>query len=325
MSSNAVHSTRGRSRGELLRAARRDIGEIAVEANSQEQFRRCALECVCRVLALDASVLNELTPSGDVVLHGFGMDLDGVRSRMGSYLAEIAADEFLGAAGRRFVRDENVFPGRRKDELSLYTEYLRPRGFHHYCVCVWANRRGTFFMTILREGRTARYAPHDLEDLNALQSVLALGEALHASAWGSPRAAPQRREFFEAHGLTAAESMALDIVRCDLSVSDAAMVLGHEPTVIHERVVAALAKLRARHATPPGRSARGLPAAAGPRNGAHSPHELEALHHLLAGLSDREIAHHLASAVKRSETIRRSSIRTSTSAFLTAKNRTCPH
>jgi DNA-binding NarL/FixJ family response regulator len=241
------------------------------------------------VLSFDASVLNELTAAGDVVFHGVGIDLDCVRPRMGSYLAEIGAGEFLRGTVRHFVLDEEVFRQRRKEELRLYTEYLRPRGFHHYCARVWSHRRGTSFMTILRAGRTARYALRDLEDVNRLQSVIAVGEALHASALGSTHATTKRRSFYHAPGLTAPERVALDVARCGLDAAEVGRILGEGQKAVRQGVVAALVKLRARHATPRRGLTRAV-SAAGPQRGVLTARELETLQLLLAGLRDKEIA-----------------------------------
>jgi DNA-binding NarL/FixJ family response regulator len=245
------------------------------------------------VLAVDATFLNELTPSGDVIVHGVGFDLTADRPRMGTYLAEMMPDEFRRFTTGRFVLDEAVLPARRKDAMRLYTECLRPKGFRHYCVRIWSNPQGAFFMTILRDGRSARYAPGDLEDVNALQPILALGEALHASARGSTETSPNRDALYGAQGLTAAESVAFDLARCGLDVSDASRILGQKPEVVHQRVATAVAKLRARHATARGRPAPALPCTERPRRNTLSPRQLQTLQLLLAGLSDKDIADRL--------------------------------
>jgi DNA-binding CsgD family transcriptional regulator len=266
-----------------------DVAEIAITARSQECFRLAALERIRRVLDVDACVLNELTQHGTVTVHGLGLDIDHLRPILPSYLAEITNDEFQSASRGRFILDREVFTARRKDELRMYSEYMRPRGFCHYAARLWSNPHGTFLMTIFREGRRLRYSGRDLGAVDALFSALALGEALHASGTRARRRNTYQRALYAERGLNAPECAALDLLRRGLRAPEAALLLGTPPNVVLDHGAAAVRKLVAQNATRSRGRAPTRHIAPGSASTALSPRESDVLRLLLAGLSDKEI------------------------------------
>ncbi len=184
----------------------RELAEIALEAGSRERFREAALECVCRALSMDAGALNHTLDGRTIDVDSWGMSVKGLRPQLAAYMREVTPNEYDRALHGRAIDADNVFSRPRQDALRLYREYLVPSGVHGFCCRMWVNRHGCTWMTLSRAGRSARYTLHDLTAFDDLASVIAVGEALHASSTDSS-------SLFHGHGWERAERNARDSCR----------------------------------------------------------------------------------------------------------------
>lgn len=159
----------------------RDLAEISVEASSREAYRRIALAHVCRSLSIDAAAINHATLEGTIEVDSYGLSAVPLRPLLPRYLQEFSTAELRATQGRT-VRDTSFLSVRRRDSLGLYRNFLGPGTVFGFCVRMWSNRHGCFWMTFSRAGRCARYSDHDLKAFDAVTSIVAVGEALHAKA-----------------------------------------------------------------------------------------------------------------------------------------------
>jgi DNA-binding CsgD family transcriptional regulator len=228
----------------VLRAMR-DLAEIAVEATSYDAFANASLALIAKALSVDACAMKRTLTGLHVSVETVGLGLEPFRQSPLDFLNELTEDELRRGLSNATVLDDDIFTPHRKSSLRLYTDYLRPQGFHRFCCWGWMNRNGAFWLTMSRAGRGVRYMTADMEGLDALGSILTIGAALHAVGTGLADGGPVISEACaHARGLTRAEFQVAELAARGLSNEAAALVLGRSKNTVRNQLAASFSKLR---------------------------------------------------------------------------------
>jgi DNA-binding CsgD family transcriptional regulator len=221
------------------------MAEIALEAPCREVFARCSLEIIAKTISMDAGAINRTTTGLDASIDAIGLSPERLRPRLVEYLDEATAEELRRFLSATAIHDGQLFTRDRKERLRLFTEYLVPGGIHGFCSKTWINRHGATWVTMSRAGRGSRYSEADVSGLDALASVLAVGEALHAERLRSdPATRGPSENVAREHGVSRAEFQVAELVAHGLSNAAIGQVLGRSKHTVRNQLASAFAKLR---------------------------------------------------------------------------------
>jgi DNA-binding CsgD family transcriptional regulator len=221
----------------------REVAEIALDAPSRLVFRRNALERVCAVIGMDAAVVNHCAVRGAIYLDTWGVDADRLRRFGVDYMNEFSEAEYSRTIqAKATVPDERIVTPARRASLRVYSEFLRPNNLGPYCVRMWVNGHGGFWLVFAREGRNARYADRDLAALDFVIPALAIGEAFHAqssvASHGTDTAA-----FLRDHGAGEAEAKVGALAERGLTNGEIAKILGRSSHTVRNQLAVVFRKM----------------------------------------------------------------------------------
>jgi DNA-binding CsgD family transcriptional regulator len=226
------------STGVLLR----DLAEIAVDAQKPEAFRQQTLERLAQAVGADAGSYSSVGAGArDYSAALFGTDLPV--AELGRCIREIAPDEILRALSPRTQEDSDAISPNRREQLSLYREFLPQLGVSRYAVRGWRCHDRVCFVTLARSGPhdQRRFQSRTAALLDAVFPVVALGARAHG---GLPRADPAPAPAIR-DALTVCESGVVDLVERGLTNREIASLLGLSVNTVRNRVASAFKRVGA--------------------------------------------------------------------------------
>ncbi|MDP9000692.1 MAG: helix-turn-helix transcriptional regulator [Myxococcota bacterium] len=212
-----------------------DAAEIALESTSQATFRYAFMERLCRELALDTACMNSTSDGATISLHGHGVREYPLRTDVARYMSEMTVSEMRQACCDKWISDAEVFSPARRDRLSLYREFLRSHAMRDYAGRMWIQRNTCFWITCSRVGLNHRLGSRELAILDEIQPIIAVGEALHATA-GPTHSSDRGAYWLRQRRVTQAEARVVNLAQRGLTNAEVANILGTSPRTVRNQM-----------------------------------------------------------------------------------------
>lgn len=162
-----------------------DLTAYALHAGSRDEYRELVLGKVIDVLGLEAGLLWQT----DGVSSSLARP-PGIRDQLGAhftdYVAEFTRLEVDALLTARSVSDAELFSDARREQLSLFTRYIRPNRIRGFVSRAWMHGNSLHIIGFCKGSRSQCY---ELEksSLDMLFPVIALGDALTTRKSRRPR------------------------------------------------------------------------------------------------------------------------------------------
>jgi DNA-binding CsgD family transcriptional regulator len=214
------------------------LAELALEIPDQGDFRSAWLTQIAATLGIDSATVCSSSDGQTFSTHTINGDEKVLRRDMSEYVAEIEMRELLLLMSGGTVLDGEFFSAQRRDELRVYREYLLPLGAVAHAKRCWLRSGRMFFFFFSKLRGTKSFQQEDVQGLDALFPVIALGEALHAV-----HARSSKHAVADLGGISAAESKVVSLAQRGLTNDEISSITGTRPRTIRNQLSSAYRKL----------------------------------------------------------------------------------
>src|SRR5262249_14956466 len=102
---------------------------------------------------------------------------DGLGVHFSAYVSEFTRSEVDALLNTKSLNDSELFCDARREQLSLYTQYLRPNRIRGFVSRAWVHKNALHIIGFCSGGRSQRY-DFEKSALDMLFPVIALGDAM---------------------------------------------------------------------------------------------------------------------------------------------------
>lgn len=218
------------------------LAELALASSDATSLHLAMLDWLRGEIGFELAAFHSAV-NGAAAMHSLGYDARAALTQTHAYMAEFEPAE-LAPALKGPVVDTDVLSRRRRDQLALYREQLRPRGVTVMLTSMWLAPGGNGVgFHLARTGRGARFRAPELELAAVLLPTIRLACAF-------ARQLEQERTLsdgsFEAWGeqmgLTTAEAQVAAIVARGLTNREVAKLLGMSVFTVRNHLVSVFRK-----------------------------------------------------------------------------------
>jgi len=207
---------------------------MAEEADCVETYRDQVLRLFAGKFGFDSAFTGRTVDGELQEFASHGYDRSNVSARLGATMDEFTPDELRSMCTSGFTIDREFLSARRRDQLAVYRQLLRPGSNEIIIAHVWRNRFGVFGLHMQRSGFGATVSHLERQALNEAAAQLELAEI----GWARTRpkepgaTASDGAAWGDAMGLTRSEIRVLGLVIRGLRNSEVAAVSQKaEPTI----------------------------------------------------------------------------------------------
>lgn len=217
------------------------IAELALACRDRRWLREQLLHVLDRAVGFDKGSLHSACKDvgQDACIRGY--DRIAAFERLHHYMNEFEPQEITPASKGKPIVDIDVLSTRRRDQLSLYHQFLRPEKVTIFATVVWRDEHGVSGFNLARTGRGARFAAGELRTIERLIPAIRL-----ADAFVSLRRREAENPSFEAWaddvGLSAKERDVTALVVRGLANGEIAALFGVSPNTVRNQLVSVFRK-----------------------------------------------------------------------------------
>jgi DNA-binding CsgD family transcriptional regulator len=216
-----------------------DIADALWSSATMPELGRQVVDAVHRIAAADFGSILSAPPGQQWTTHAEKEDTDVIRRNQWQYTRQATPQE-LARLGERFSRDTDVFSLSRRDQVSIYRDFMRPNRQTCFVARYWfmegqlwgcglSRSRSTF--SDRERGRLDAIFPH-------------LRAAMRAAAWlqGGQRGGGLVSEGAP-WSLTRAEERTMSLIVRGLTNNEAAGILGVSPNTVRNTLARVFEKV----------------------------------------------------------------------------------
>lgn len=240
MSSPSIHR-----RSDDVARAMGELAELALSCDDQAAFRDRLIDRLDQLIGFDLASFHSAHDPRQASMRVRGYDADLVAARLLGHMMEFEPGELEAADRGRPVVDTEVLSLRRREQLSLYREVLRPHGVSVMMTAMWRDRDVGFGFHLARCGRGRRFHRHELQTLEQVLPAIKLAES-YVSARALAASRPASRSFdawADQVGLTRAERRVTELVVRGLQNREIATLLGVSSLTVRNQLGAVFRKV----------------------------------------------------------------------------------
>jgi DNA-binding CsgD family transcriptional regulator len=151
---------------------------MALESQSQSEFRKAWLNRLALTLKSDAATISSSSDGRAYAIQSLNSPCVALE-RMPAWIDQFEPHE-LSLLMNRATCDEELWPGNRRDQLLVCHEYIRlPGSTVQHGMRGWVSRGTVFFVFVGRCRGAKEFEAEELQALENLIPLIALGEVLH--------------------------------------------------------------------------------------------------------------------------------------------------
>jgi DNA-binding CsgD family transcriptional regulator len=153
-----------------------ELSAYALHASSRDEYRALVLGKVVELLGLEAGLLWHTDGTSSALARPPGVR-DDLGAHFPGYVSEFTQSEVDTLLNARSLSDTELFSDERREQLSLYTRYIRPNRIRGFVSRAWVHRDSLHIIGFCKANQSQCY---ELEksSLDMLFPVIALGDAL---------------------------------------------------------------------------------------------------------------------------------------------------
>jgi DNA-binding CsgD family transcriptional regulator len=220
----------------------RDLAEFAVEAEDCDAFRSQVLAKLIRTIGADTASFS--CAGADVM--EFSATLAGTHhpaTELRRCIEEISPLEIQRALALPTHEDSEVIAPGRRDQLSLYRDFLPDLGVNRFVARGWSADGRIYFVSLARTGPhdRRRFLTRAARILDGVFPIIALGErAQRGSALAPPCWRSERLAMF-----TSSERRVVEMLERGMTNREIASLLGLSPNTVRNRIASAFRRVGA--------------------------------------------------------------------------------
>jgi DNA-binding CsgD family transcriptional regulator len=214
------------------------LAELAFRCEDQAAFRSAWLHRFAQELGVHLAMVCSTSNGKSFASCTINGDSERFQRYAADYMAEIDLNELSRLTGGHAVMDSEVFSAQRREQLRIYREFLAPHGARGYGMRSWLFEGQFFFVLIAKRPSLGGIGDEELRALDALVSVIALGEALHASS----KVRPDQRATMLAR-VTRAEQRVISLAQRGLTNAEIGRLTGTQSRTIRNQLSSIYRKL----------------------------------------------------------------------------------
>jgi DNA-binding CsgD family transcriptional regulator len=218
-----------------------DMAEIALQAQSLQEFRTQIADGLCRWIGAEMVTLSASRDGVRLDVTNTAGDAPLLLDRLPHYNSEFARDELGWMMERKTIVDDEVIRLGRRAQMAMYGEYLQPRGVKTIICYTWWDQGRLHCVSLARTGHVRPLQRKDAEVLDRLAPMLVVGDRLHDQAG---RRAPAAVDVWaQEQGLTGGERRVMDLVVRGLTNGEIGAVLGSSCNTVRNQLSSVFRKL----------------------------------------------------------------------------------
>jgi len=221
-----------------------EIAELALSCDDQAAFRDELLDRLDQLIGFDLASIHAGRDPRQVSMRMRGYDVDLVAERLLDYMLEFEPGELAAAEGGRPLVDTEVLSSRRREQLSLYREQLRPHGVSVMVTAIWRDQVAGFGFHLARCGRGRKFRRCEIQTLEQVLPAIKLAES-YMAARALASSHPATRSFdawADQVGLTRAERRVAELAVRGFQNPEIATMLGVSSLTVRNQLGAVFRK-----------------------------------------------------------------------------------